>query len=353
MEVELSGGLLANRHAEFVVILALCAFGFTERHRVVPDDRALWEQWLFALPPILADEVRSGWDESERRIAEGRASERVVVRPGERAEYFKTHIEMAPREALALLGRPFRVILENGRNDRAFILAFADRATRKEVLKAEASGWLVFETGGGIGEVAVRLEAAVGAGEADIFRTMYLTDSDARISGVWSHDASRVRKSLRALAARLLRSEGHFGRVLGRRAAENYAPPGAVLAWASSRVGSEAWRLIRGARSPVERPRLALGTGNPGSPRRRLLAAVALCELAPEIRGFLDMKEGLGQDAARTDGSIWGQLDTYQQAVLRNGFGSSFSAEFYEQQQDLLDETNEVVGFLAKLLERV
>jgi hypothetical protein len=172
--------------------------------------------------------------------------------------------------------------------------------------------------------------------------------------GELSPNARRVERALATMSDRFARRPSHFGLVLTRRAAENYAPPGAVLAWARDAMGQDAWHLIGEARSATERARLAIGTGSPGSTRRLVLAAVALGELPAALRGFLDMKHGREREGAvRTEDAVWNAFDAYQKAALQNGFGEGFSASFYGRQTNLADETNEVGGFLAKIMERL
>jgi hypothetical protein len=351
MEVELDRALL-HQPIESLLILALCAFGLQERHRIVPDDRPSWNQWATMLPGDLADEVRLAWDESERRAAIGAPAERVHVRPMGRPDFTLLPITVGPTEALALLGRPLRIILENGRNDRAFVLAFAEEATRQALQRAEDAGWVVFETAGGIDEMNVRIDATRAPMEA--LRTMYLCDSDAMEPGVCSDSAAAIQKHLTRLESRFHRPPLHFGRVLTRRAAENYAPPGAVLKWASEGYGRGAWELIQETESPAHRQALANSPGNAASPRRRLLAAIALKQLPERVRAVLDMKEGRGPpEPRRTADSVWSQLDTFQQAALTDGFGRTFSARFYSTARYLSDESGEIVAFLKKILERL
>lgn len=337
------------------MLLAICAFGLLGRHRIVPDDRTAWDEWAAKLPAELAEEVRLAWEESERRASEGGPSERVEVVPAGPQHFGRAPIVLTPTEALALLGRPLRVLLENGRNDRAFILAFADEATQRALREAEQHGWVVFETAGGINELAERVEAARTSTPREIFRTMYLCDSDAMDPGKISEVAAAVQRSLTALATHFRRQPSHFGSVLTRRAAENYAPPGAVLSWARDKYGRDAWRLIQQA-GTAERARLASGTGAPDSPRRRLLAAIALAELPPNVRGFIDMKEGRlrqSNKAVRTIDSVWNELNDFQQAALLNGFGAGFSASFYEGQCGLHDETGEIRTLIAAIMMRI
>lgn len=257
MEVELDRALLTARPRDDLVLLAICAFGHLGRHRIVPDDRAAWDRWAETLPPDLEEEVRLAWDESERRASGGGRSERLAVVPVEPAQFRQNPIVLTPIEALALLGRPLRVLLENGRYDRAFVLAFADEATRRALCEAERDGWVVFETAGGITELVERVKAAQDSAPREVFRTMYLCDSDALEPGVPSGVAANVKQGLTALAKTFQRQASHFGSVLSRRAAENYAPPEAVLCWARDGFGPDAWRLIQQARIPAERAKLA------------------------------------------------------------------------------------------------
>jgi hypothetical protein len=358
MEVELDGALLDSPSTESLSILALCAFGLQGRHRVMPDDRGRWDDWASLLPTNLREEVQLAWDEGERRAAEDGPSERVQVRPPGACNWVHGSIVVDLAEALALLGRPLRIMLENNRNDRAFVLAFADEASARALKTAEDAGWLVFETCGGIGELKIRASAARLGAPAEVLRTMYLCDSDALEPNTPSDLATAVNKHLLKLERRFSRPPTHFGRVLTRRAAENYAPPGAVLEWAVTKFGSDdAWRLIRLAESPAGRRTLAIGAGEAGTVRRRLVAAIALKELQPhpeKVCEVLDMKEGRGpSDGRRTTDKVWHLLDAFQQAALADGFGGSFSARFYLDQRHLRDETGEVSGFLAKILERL
>ena len=128
MHGELGQALLTAAQREELALLALCAFGLAGRHRIVPDDRQKWERWAEVLPHDLADEVRLVWDEGERRVAEGTRSEWVRVAPVDAAQFHTVPLVVKPGEALTLLGRPLRVLLENGRNDRSYMLAFADDA---------------------------------------------------------------------------------------------------------------------------------------------------------------------------------------------------------------------------------
>jgi hypothetical protein len=199
------------------------------------------------------------------------------------------------------------------------------------------------------------------ASHAEAVRTLYLCDSDAREPGAISDDAQEIQKSLDSLHdqfRRHLRPPGArpklLGYILTRRAAENYAPAGDVLHWAKQRYGTGGHVLIEQARTAEGRQALQIATGAKGTDRRRLVAAIALRELAESTRSVLCMKKGRGQDPPwRTSDNIWHTLDTFQSAALNDGLGTNFSATFYAQAHKLRDETGEVTAFLSNLLERL
>jgi hypothetical protein len=359
VEVELDDALLTTQPCEELAILAICALGWTKRHRVLPQSQGPWDAWANRLPRDLEAEVKNVWKESRRRSAVGPASEQVRVVPLGPLQYGQQPLVLEPDEALNLLGRPLRVFLENGRHDRAFLLAFADGATRTALEEAEQDGWLVFETAGGIAEVVVRVEdAATHPAPREVFRSMYLCDSDAREPGKPETPAVSIDRALTGLGTRYRRTSTHFGRVLSRRAAENYAPPCEVLTWASAKFGSQAFTLIQQAEVPAMRAKLSVGTGNAGSERRHLLAAIALRELErdrkSEVLAHLDMKHGREcKGILRNAQAIWAALDDFQEAALEDGFGAGFSESFYSGRKALTDGSGEIAAFLSKIVERV
>jgi len=353
VEVELGGSLLSAQGPDILLLLSICAFGFMERHRIVTHDRAQWEQWAQELPATLSEELRFVWDVGEQRSAVGAAAERIEVRADGHLTLYRDRITVNPQEAVALLGRPLRILLENGRTDRLFLLAFADRPTRVLLERAEQAGWLVFETAGGIGELRLRL-AQDDASDVDALRLLYLCDSDAREAGAYSSDAADVRDAIERLAARFSRGVTYFGRVLDRRSAENYAPPREVLRWAKNQAGPNIYSVIQQSADLSGRVALSRNPGAPPTPRRRLLAALALKELPLEIRSYIDMKEGRGESPEfRTADAIWGQLDEFQQAALYNGFGKRFAPQFYEESRGLSDENGEMATILRSIVERL
>lgn len=355
MQVELLPELLSQTPRDDLLILSVWAFAALGRHRVLAVDKEHenWQSWFSLLPPDLADDIRCAQEESERREAVGVAVDAVRVGCSTDARARLPRVTL--RDALLLLGRPLRVLLENGRNDRSFVLAFADEASRTVLENAEREGWLVFESAGGISELAIRAKS-VQKNEFDALRLIFLCDSDQKQHGKPSEEAAQVKRALNALRRQFHRREGHFGQVLSRRAAENYAPPVEVVCWAKAKAVKDAAAIFGDYSTKDGRKRLTRSQGRAGSPRRMLIAALALKELSPDDRSLFDMKEGRGpQGNQRTDDGVWDKLTDFQKAALADGFGKNFGPDFYNasKEKHLQDETGEVAAFINTLIERL
>ncbi len=398
MLVELDAALLApiegatshpGHSDDQLVVLAICALGLGGRHRVVALQREQWQEWAKgAFPPQLVDALQLVWDSGEHAETVAQSAITVRVTPSRVRSYVGHSLVLDPPTALALLGRPLRVLLENGRNDREFLLAFARGDQRTYLETAAQQGWIVFETAGGITELKVRAEQVdimlrrlsqdLGVTQSDedneicleLLRTMMISDSDAREPGKPSTEARRVAGCLERLELRFSGAKfspagkdvaldgirGRFGTVLHKRAAENYAPPADILKWAITRLeGAEASALIRQVKN--HRAAAARAPGAPGQPRRQVLAALALQELNAHLADVICMKRGRGDEASpATHDSVWTQLDEFQQAALQDGFGTSFSATFYGEYSSrggLVDGSGEVREILRHILENL
>jgi len=353
MEVELDSGLLDDSGRDDLALLGLCAFGLSGRHRVVRDENEVWEGWAGGFGKSLKEELLTAWKNSEQSVGTGRKGARVRVTNAKRSLEVGG-LQLPPNEAFNLLARPLRILLENGRNDRAFLLAFADAAAWARLTAAESEGWLEFETAGGIGELKARLKDVPQRSEQHLLRTLYLCDSDAKHPDVPSPEAEEVRNGLHGLSKRFSGREAYFGSVLKRRAAENYAPAAAVVSWAQS-LDPSLYTLFGEAKDASKRRQLVNSVGQPGTPRRLLLAAIALKEISqaqPTAVHVLDMKQGY-DGGRRTTPECWERLDLFQQAALQDGFGTNFSASFYPHQRNLSDESGEISAFLKNVSEQL
>jgi len=350
MEVELDSQLIGNARCDDLTLLGICALGFAGRHRVIPDDKTLWGQWATQFGPSLADELDCVWELGAQEAAVGRPVRKLKITRSFHSTSLHA-LRMSPEAGLDLLARPLRILLENGRSDRDFLLAFAKADLRDTLQNAEQRGWLEFETAGGIGELKVRLQNADAQPDHQLLRTVFVCDSDARSPMQPSCDARAVDKGLQELERRFEGRRGDFGCVLLRRACENYAPPSDVCSWARSRY-PEGHSVFSALETDAGTDDLCQDPGEPCSPRRHMLAAIALRSLSkrvPQSVDVLDMKNGM----KGTDEEVWSTLERFEQVALKDGFGARFSADFFGSQRNLHDHSEHLEPILVNLRERL
>ena len=351
MRVEIDAGVLDGRwDLELLGIFALALDGETLRHRIVTPDLDTWGPMRH--PPI-RDHVDLVREESTRLEVEGHPVDELRVADGPLS--WGNPLCLPPGRAFRLLARPLRVVLENGWTDRSFLLAFAGADMRRTLEEAEREGWLHFESGGGVDGVRSRLEDVERLPDLAA-RIFAICDSDRREAGAMSPAAQEIQRSARRLAAQMglpPREGSRFAHILERRAAESYVPPRRLLAYASDRYGVDAIDALRDF--DARRATLVNTPGAMGTPRRHTLACCVLRELGGDVRAYLDMREGHGQndEHPRTSRALWDQLDDVQKAVLRHGLGPTFIADFYAQAGALPDESGELTPLLETIRRRL
>lgn len=176
------------------------------------------------------------------------------------------------QDAARLLERPLRLLVENARNDRAFLLKVLEPSARRELNKALELGWVEFEMGGGITEIKCRLEDLKSAD--DISRII----NRGRLWVMFDRDAhaddrsleSEQSRALREVAAQISTPWPLVAHQLERRAIENYVPVPVIRRW---------WCFFEGK-----------------DPESRHKKAEAFAKLAPEVRHNFNMKGGLLSD---------------------------------------------------------
>lgn len=124
---------------------------------------------------------------------------------------------------IEVLDAPFHILLENGRNDSAFLLAMASSPNRGLIEKLYQDHRVLFDGAGGLGELRKIVEEQVSRHPYRSLRYWALFDSDASAPGRMSAEA--------ALTASACRKAGIPHHVLARRAIENYLPKGALYDW--------------------------------------------------------------------------------------------------------------------------
>jgi hypothetical protein len=212
-------------------------------------------------------------------------------------------------DALIFLQKPFRVLLENSGNDRAFLLTFATSESRKLLQDWEKKEWLRVESGGGILEVERQVRLAIQT-PGEHLRLWVMFDSDALRSGAPSRQSRELAKTC---------SKKISYHQLGRRAIENYLPVETLSRWVEAKQEAEAKKS-----------------------RRKLLRAFQ--QMTLEQRYYYNMKGGLGRDTNRDDienaKDLYTGLSEGTQNALESGFGGSI-AELYQQNLDALNQKKE------------
>ena len=318
----------ADHHLALMVLLWLGSVG---RHRVIPHpDRApSYLAWLAALDPATARAWTSMVNGSLDREVTKPAHWELVLAATRDAAWQRPTPTIPIGEAVDLLLQPYRIVLENNVNDRAFLLALCGRDEAGTLAEAERRAWLVFEMGGG--SAVVPRVHEIRRTEALRRMASVLVDSDAmrapkrRADGTQeSHEdveGDQARQVRRAAGDALLGVHLH---VLRRRAIESYLPSAAL--------------------------RRHLGADD------RIVAA--LDRLSPAQRHHFNMKGGFDKDApnaARADG-LYDSLHPRVRERLREGFGVDIAKLFTRSVRvDDVDEDarDEVGAFVTQILARM
>jgi hypothetical protein len=167
----------------------------------------------------------------------------VVVEPRPESFWGSNPPRLTLEDALVLAEVPLRIVVENKRNDGAFVGQIVSAPRRTAFERALHHGWLRFEHGGG-NDVLGYAEALADQPN-EVLRSWALLDSDASALNKPSKDASDRRKALRDANV-----EVHL---LERRAIENYLPPSVLFDWAKLPSGRNKARERRERRAAAEK----------------------------------------------------------------------------------------------------
>jgi hypothetical protein len=146
-------------------------------------------------------------------------------------------------DALMLAEVPLRIIVENKRNDGAFVGHIISTPRRAAFERAQNRGWLRFEHGGGNDILGYAESLADHPNE--VIRSWALLDSDASAKNKPSDEAGARRDALKKVNVDV--------RLLERRAIENYLPPRVVFDWAKLPSGSGKIQERRRRRTAAEK----------------------------------------------------------------------------------------------------
>lgn len=234
---------------DLLALLAVCA---ERRHTLVLDKKhdQQVEAWMNAQlqsQGALRRRVSQILEENRRRAPFAGANDaRVVVTSGP-TDWQQARLK--PAQALRLLQRPLKLLVENSRNDGAFLQLMAEPSARRELQEALRRGWIEFEMGGGISELKHRLQLLANASTNDDTamiaraRLWIMFDRDA-------HPADRSQESddsrdVRLLAANIQTPWKLVANQLERRAIENYVPARTLRDWWCGQAETTQLRLQR------------------------------------------------------------------------------------------------------------
>jgi hypothetical protein len=251
VRVEIKAAAFHAEHCEDSVLIGILAMALLGRHRVFIEDPSILDEWEPTQDPqsLLRSEIDLALELSLSAEATAPPTLHEIIVDDVQAPSWGLSCTLSPRHALSFLARPLRILLENGRNDGNFILAFCSRSTRTRLEDAVREGWVDFANAGGITSLAHIL------GSEDrldiLLRTFVVCDSDAQAKGSPSSDALKVDRLIAEKAAALAAQPEQFGHVLTARAAENYADCTALVRWASDQVPpAEREQFLRNRSSP-------------------------------------------------------------------------------------------------------
>ncbi len=223
--------------------------------------------------------------------------------------------ELSLEVACKLAESPLKILVENRRNDAAFLRACAPPSLRDRLEKVERDGWLEFEAGGGLSEMIPRVKDDGKFGnEHRAARLAIIYDSDAKAkydheTDETAHDEGRTKwgpsRDARAMREACARAAGRpFVHRLHRRAIENYIPGRVLQDWAKG-------------------------------DRQRHRRVEAFLRMTEEQRHYFNMKKGLSGDAASGVSPIYAGLSDRDQAALNHGFDSL--ADYFHEKKSAID----------------
>lgn len=279
---------------EHLSLPGLFDYGVRDEHRIDVDlEHPAVVAWLEAQPAdARALYVFAVESSAEQEMLHPSATS-IFVTTVEQSSWDSEPPRLTLSDTRRLLRRTFEIYVEDGTNDRAFLLAMMKTEERDLIEQLEQEERLQFVHGGGS-----RLKTEVGR-RAELpgarLQTWVLTDSDAMRPGAPSRGSQDVVDV--CTAARIPHHR------LGRRYIESYLPPAALERW---------------------------GAARPSRRRTNLPIARAFGRMSGPQRHHFNMKEGFDADMPRrgeADG-LYDELDALARERLGPGFGRKIGELF-------------------------
>lgn len=316
MIVTLDAALFAPEAADDIALIGVISRGHQRykvqtwpayRSRRDPLRAAVVHRWLEAQSPRVRERLHvvleEGLKAPQYMLTGGARESCIIIEHREAPEWPDDLVQKPARLPLTaaqeLLERPLHLLLENGRNDWAFLAKVVPTHWKARWERAVANRWLEQQNGGGITEMRRIAEEQLAMDHVRRLRTWAMFDSDGRHVGDASTQSEDTRKACEDWCIAYHR--------LRRRAIENYIPREVLYDWA--------WRR------------------HPRAVQQEMLARVrAYCALAgDEDRHYFDMKAGFHKELAQ---HVWSDDEKDDKGfpvvyavrevdLERDGFGSN------------------------------
>lgn len=215
-------------------LLAVLAMGEEGRHLIQtdpvfdPDGESGINNWLATLSGVIAERVTFALEEGIRADSGTGHDIHIRIEPVAAPMFEHTIPRLPLKDALSLMQRPLALLVENRRNDGAFLRRVATGRWRREVEHVLHNEWATFEHGGGLENMKRRVDGTANE-PRDRLRLWVLFDSDAREPETPSTPSE-------ALRARCIERDVEHHQ-LARRAMENYLPVPVLIRSADSLRG--------------------------------------------------------------------------------------------------------------------
>lgn len=287
-------------HANDFDLIGLIEFAFEGRHVVLTtpefrrDDSSCAYRWILQHGPRLREDLLFGLEKSIHAEATG-LRKLLTVQVSNHPDPTDPRSMSLPA-ARTLMSRPFLIIVENDRNDGAFVRVMLPPDWSALLRDAEAHQWVRFASGGGLGELTKHIE------RLDLQTRQWAVavfDSDA-----W--DPDRPSPESEAVGQRCVELKIAHHR-LTRRASENYLPLQVLAKWVAHRFSH--------SRTPHR-------------------CYNALKKLSPTHRHHFNMKGGLYADSGSNPpriSELFATLPEPTRQALHSGFTDKVTSLFHEE----------------------
>lgn len=273
------------------------------RHIVLPQDynSPIFRAWMESIGNQHRIEITQLLDSFYRTVALIDIKKKPLV-ACEELPIELQNIAISIDKALALAQMPFRLYVENSRNDRKFLLTFASDEQRERFIQLEKKSGIIFINGGGITELKAQIEADINSGFTMPDYAWVMFDSDSLQPGRASAQAVDLAASCDRLG--VMRTQ------LSRRSIENYIPKSELRTWAY--LGRKKNNISRD---------------------KRIATFLGYVELPSDLAHHYNMKNGLEQDRKRYDypgDVIYADLPLKIKKGLALGFGGNVADIYHE-----------------------